>query len=52
MEGRKDEEGHMTIALNAHRIEDVRRELRPLWARPTVWALVAMVAVLGAFFTV
>ena len=48
VEGRKDDDGHMTIALNEHRIRDVRRELRPFWARPTVWAVIAIVIALGA----
>lgn len=49
LEGRKDADGHMTIALNQHRMGDVRRELRPLWARPTVWlVLVLLVAAAGA----
>lgn len=49
LEGRKDGEGHMTIALNEHRMGDVRREIRPLWARPTVWVvLVLLVAAVGA----
>lgn len=49
LEGRKDDEGHMTIAINTHRQKDVLREIRPVWARPGVWAviilLVAVVAV-------
>jgi hypothetical protein len=48
VEGRKDGEGRMTIALNEHRMADVRRELRPLWAKPAVWAIIAMVLALGA----
>ena len=48
VEGKPNDEGHMTIALNAHRLSDVRRELRPVWARPGVWALLAIVAAVGA----
>lgn len=49
VEGRKDAEGHMTIALNEHRMGDVRRELRPLWARPALWlVIVLLVAAFGA----
>lgn len=49
LEGRKDEEGHMAIAINEHRRADVEKELRPVWARPTLWlTLVALVAALGA----
>jgi hypothetical protein len=53
IEGRKDHEGHMALAINGHRVGDVRRELRPLWARPSVWAVVVLVAVaLGAGFAI
>jgi hypothetical protein len=45
VEGRKDDEGHMTIALNEHRIQDVRKELRPIWARPALWALIVIAVV-------
>ncbi len=38
LEGRKDDEGHMTIAINEHRKADVQKEIRPVWARPVVWA--------------
>ena len=46
IEGRKDAEGHMVVALNAHRIADVRKRLRLAWAFPALWALVFA---LGAF---
>ena len=45
IEGRRDHEGHMALAINGHRVGDVRRELRPLWARPSLWAVVVLVAV-------
>ena len=48
VEGRRDGEGHMTIALNEHRRGDVERLLRPLWARPAVWAVLVAVLALGA----
>ncbi|MDA0329480.1 MAG: hypothetical protein O2958_10790 [Gemmatimonadetes bacterium] len=48
VEGRKDDEGHMTIAINEHRLQEVRRELRPVWARPAVWAAIAVLVALGA----
>jgi hypothetical protein len=48
LEGRKDADGHMTIALNAHRMREVERELRPIWARPAVWLAVALVLAIGA----
>ncbi|MDH3271781.1 MAG: hypothetical protein OEN56_10630 [Gemmatimonadota bacterium] len=48
VEGRKDDEGRMTIALNEQRLREIRRELRPFWARPTVWGVLALIATLGA----
>lgn len=50
VEGRKDGDGHMTIALNSARMREVERELRPIWARPAVWAaaIVILVVALGA----
>ena len=35
--GRKDEGGQMAIAINPHRADQVRRELRPFMARPAAW---------------
>ena len=48
LEGRKDEEGHMAIAINAHRRKDVDRHLRPVWAHPALWAAVLVIAAIGA----
>ena len=50
IEGRKDEEGHMAIALNAQRMDDVRRHLRPAWAHPALWAAVVLLGAVGAGF--
>lgn len=53
IEGRKDGEGHMALTLNGHRLGEVERELRPLWARPTLWAVVILTAVaVGAGFAI
>jgi len=49
--GRKDEEGHMAIALNNNRLEEVKRELRPVWASPALWVAVVAALVLTAFGT-
>jgi hypothetical protein len=38
----------MTIALNQHRRRDVERMLRPIWARPAVWAALAILLAVGA----
>ncbi|NJD19199.1 MAG: hypothetical protein FIA95_07965 [Gemmatimonadetes bacterium] len=48
IEGRKDEEGRMAVALNQHRLADVRRVLRPAWAHPAVWAAVLLMGAVGA----
>jgi len=48
IEGRKDENGRMAVALNVHRMADVRRHLRPAWAHPAVWAAMLLVGVVGA----
>jgi len=48
LEGKKDDEGHMTIAINQHRRSDVKRELRPIWAHPAIWAVIVVLAAVGA----
>lgn len=48
IEGRKDDAGHMAIALNAQRMDEVRRHLRPAWAHPAVWAVVILLGAVGA----
>jgi len=48
IEGRRDEEGRMAIALNAGRMDEVRRHLRPAWAHPAVWATVILLGAVGA----
>jgi hypothetical protein len=51
IEGMKDAEGHMAIALNTHKEKDVRRMLRPVWAHPAILVLLALFAVAtGATF--
>ncbi|MDP2958332.1 MAG: hypothetical protein Q8N53_18030 [Longimicrobiales bacterium] len=48
IEGRRDQDGHMAVALNAHRLADVRRHLRPAWAHPALWATALVAGALGA----
>jgi hypothetical protein len=48
IEGRKDDGGHMAVALNAHRLADVKRHLRPAWAHPALWAAAVVAGMLGA----
>lgn len=49
IEGRTDEEGRITISVNDHRLAEVQKELRPVWAQPGMWltAAVLLVAVFG-----
>jgi len=39
IDGKKDEEGRMAIALNPNRLATVRKELRPWFARPVTWSV-------------
>jgi hypothetical protein len=48
IEGRRDDEGHMAIALNAGRMDDVRRHLRPAWAHPAFWMTAILLGAVGA----
>jgi len=41
--GTKDGDGHMAIALNANRMADVRKELRAWYVRPTAWLVAAVI---------
>lgn len=44
--GTKDDEGRLAIGLNTHRIAEVRKELRPVYARASVWvACIVVIAV-------
>ena len=45
--GTKDAEGRLAIALNGDRMQDVRKELRPLGARPATWLAILIVAAAG-----
>ena len=48
--GKKDDQGNLVIALNARRLPQVQKELRPWFAAPTTWGLVLGLATL-VFFT-
>lgn len=47
IEGKKDPEGRLAIALNAHRLADVKKELRPFWFHPAFVALLGVLAVVA-----
>ena len=50
---RDDDDGHMTMAINEHRRSDVRKELRPIWAHPGMWATLALITTaVGAGFKI
>lgn len=51
VEGQKDAEGRMAIAVNEHRLGDVRREIRPVWMHPAAWVtvVIALAVVVGFF---
>lgn len=49
IEGKKDGEGRMAIALNSHKMAEVRKELRPVWSNPILWAAVGVMAVAAWF---
>jgi len=45
--GTKDEEGRLAIAINAQRLKDVRRELRAWWQRPATWIVAVLALGIG-----
>lgn len=47
IEGRTDPEGRLAITLNAHRLTDVKKELRPFWFHPAFVALLGVLAVVA-----
>ncbi len=47
IDGMKDEDGRMAIALNPHRLATVRRELRPWYGRPMIWLGVFALGILA-----
>lgn len=46
--GRKDEDGRLAIAINNDRLADVSKAIRPLAARPVVWLALLAVLLIGA----
>ncbi len=48
LEGRKDDEGHMAIAINQHGRKEVDRHIRPVWAHPAIWAVLVAIVAIGA----
>ena len=52
IDGKKDEEGRMAVALNPHRIAEVRKELRPWFTRPMTWLVAVAAAGLVAPFLI
>lgn len=51
--GHKDAEGQMAIAINPHRADQVRREIRPVMARPAAWiALIGLALTAAGLFLI
>jgi hypothetical protein len=47
--GTKDNEGRLAIALNTQRMADIQKELRPWFSRPGIWiAALLLVGAAGA----
>lgn len=46
--GTKDDDGRLTIALNEHRLADVSKELRAWFARPAAWMAAVLAIVIIA----
>jgi len=44
--GTKDNEGRLAIALNTQRMSDIQKELRPWFGRPAIWF--ALIVLAGA----
>ena len=40
--GTKDGDGHMAVALNTHRLADVQKELRAWYFGPAAWVFAAL----------
>lgn len=49
IEGMKDTEGRMAITINAQRIEEVKKTLRPIWVHPAFVAVLGLLAVAVGF---
>jgi hypothetical protein len=45
--GRKDDEGRLAIAINSDRHADVSKALRPPFARPVLWLAVLVLVAIG-----
>ena len=51
IDGKKDDEGRVVIALNPGRLATVKKELRPWFARPMIWLGAMAVVVLVVLMT-
>lgn len=50
--GTKDEEGRLAIAINQQRLADVKREMRPWFVRPAMLILLLALVAAGILATV
>lgn len=46
--GTKDEDGRLAVAINEHRLADVSKELRAWFARPVAWIAAVLALVILA----
>jgi len=49
IEGMKDRDGRMAIAINEERMGDVKKTLRPFWSHPVFMAAVGVLLVAATF---
>ena len=49
IEGVKDPDGRMAITINAQRMEEVEKNLRPIWFHPAFVAVMGLLAVAVGF---
>lgn len=49
IEGVKDPDGRMAITINAQRMDEVRKNLRPIWFHPAFVAVLGLLAVAVGF---
>lgn len=49
IEGMKDPDGRMAITINAQRMEDVKKTLRPIWLHPAFVAGLGLLVMAAGF---
>lgn len=49
IEGMKDTDGRMAITINAQRMEEVKKTLRPIWFHPAIVAILGLLVIAAGF---